>query len=85
MDEPNQEDKKKFLYPYSRYYGQVKPENLVFNANLQEFAQKVSYITNLETNGKLDPEDAYKQIKALWKQLKSTKEGLLIDDQPPQT
>jgi len=32
-----------FLYPRSRYYGQVKPENLVFNANLQEFAQRVSY------------------------------------------
>lgn len=27
-----------FIYPHSRYYGQVKPENLVFNANLQEFA-----------------------------------------------
>jgi len=26
------------LYPKSRYYGEVKPENLVFNANLQEFA-----------------------------------------------
>ncbi|MBX9258242.1 hypothetical protein H1Q63_30700 [Desmonostoc muscorum CCALA 125] len=83
MDEPNQKDKNKFLYPRSRYYGQVKPENLVFNANLQEFAQKVSYITNLETNGKLDPEDAYKQIKALWKQLKSSKKGLLIGDEPP--
>ncbi len=26
-----------FLYPRSRYQGSVKPENLVFNANLQEF------------------------------------------------
>jgi len=33
-----------FIYPRSRYYGQVKPENLVFNANLQEFAQRVSYM-----------------------------------------
>ena len=32
-------------------YGQVKPENLVFNANLQEFAEKVGIITSLETNG----------------------------------
>ncbi len=27
-----------FLHPRSHYYGEVKPENLVFNANLQEFA-----------------------------------------------
>jgi hypothetical protein len=29
-------DKDEFLNPRSRYYGQVKPENLVFNANLQD-------------------------------------------------
>ena len=84
MDEHNLDDKNKFLYPRSRYYGQVKPENLVFNANLQEFAQKVGYITGLETSGKLDPEDAYKQIKALWKQLKQSKKGLKICDVPPE-
>lgn len=83
MDEPNLDHKNKFLYPRSRYYGQVKPENLVFNANLQEFAQKVGYITNLETNGKLDPENAYKQIKALWQQLKHSKKELGIGDEPP--
>lgn len=71
-----------FLYPRSRYYGKVKPENLVFNANLQEFAQQVSYICNLETSGKLSPEEAYKQIQALWKQLKRTKKQLGIGDNP---
>lgn len=71
-----------FLYPRSRYYGKVKPENLVFNANLQEFAQQVSYICNLETAGKLSPEEAYKQIQALWKQLKRTKKQLGIGDNP---
>jgi hypothetical protein len=69
MDEPKGDDKNNFLYPRSRYYGQFKPENLVFNANLQEFAQKVGYITSLETNGKLSPDEACKQIKALWNQL----------------
>ncbi|MBE9002238.1 hypothetical protein IQ274_29540 [Nostoc sp. LEGE 12447] len=82
MDETNLDDKNKFLYPRSRYYGQVKPENLVFNANLQEFAQKVGYITNLETSGKIEPEDAYKQIKELWKQLKRSKKALFIDEEP---
>ncbi|MGH1393972.1 MAG: DUF7219 family protein [Trichormus sp.] len=74
--------KENFLYPRGRYYGQVKPENLVFNANLQEFAQRVSYICNLETAGKLQPEEAYEQIKALWKNLKRTKKQLKIGENP---
>lgn len=78
MIETNQTQKNQFLYPRSRYYGQVKPENLVFNANLQEFAQQARFISNLETNGKLSPEEAYKQIKFLWKQLKHSKKQLKI-------
>ncbi|PPS45379.1 hypothetical protein [Chroococcidiopsis sp. TS-821] len=75
-------NKSEFLYPRSRYYGKVKPENLVFNANLQEFAQRVSYICNLETAGKLTPEESYKQIHALWKDLKRTKKQLGIGENP---
>jgi hypothetical protein len=71
-----------FLYPRSRYHGNVRPECLVFNANLQEFAQKVSYITNLETAGKLSSEEAYNQIHALWKQLKRSKKELGIGNKP---
>lgn len=82
MVDRNQLDKNSFLYPRSRYYGQVKPENLVFNANLQEFAQRVTYICNLETNGKLSPEEAYNQIKALWKNLKLTKRQLRVGENP---
>lgn len=78
MTQPNQLDKNSFLYPRSCYHGQVKPENVVFNANLQEFAQRVSYISSLETGGKLSPEESYKQIKALWKQLKRSKKALGI-------
>lgn len=75
----NQSD---FLYPRSRYYGKIQPENLVFNANLQEFAQRVSYICNLETAGKLSPEESYRQIQVLWKDLKRTKKQLRIGEQP---
>lgn len=75
-------DKDDFLYPRSRYYGQVNPENLVFNANLQEFAQKISYICNLETSGKITPAQAYEQIKAQWKQLRRTKKQLRIGEEP---
>ncbi|MBE9054781.1 hypothetical protein [Sphaerospermopsis sp. LEGE 08334] len=80
--EKNIVSKDDFLYPRGRYYGHVQPENLVFNANLQEFAQRVSYICNLETGGKLPPEEAYEQIKALWKQLKRSKKQLRIGEEP---
>lgn len=78
MAQPNQLDKNSFFYPRSRYHGQFKPENLVFNANLQEFAQRVSYISNLETGGKISAEESYEQIKTLWKELKRSKKELGI-------
>ncbi|HEY9823849.1 MAG TPA: hypothetical protein V6D19_00255 [Stenomitos sp.] len=74
--------KDNFLFPHSQYRGSVKPENLVFNANLQEFAQRVSYITNLETNGKITPEVSYREIKSLWQQLKQSKKALRIGENP---
>lgn len=67
-----------FLHPRSRYYGEVKPENMVFNANLQEFASRVMFIASLNTNGKLPPAVAYKEIKGLWKELKRSKKQLGI-------
>jgi hypothetical protein len=78
-------DKSDFLYPRSRYYGEFKPENLVFDANLQEFAQRVSYICNLETSGKVSQADAYEQIKTLWKQLKRSRKQLGIGENPFQS
>jgi hypothetical protein len=70
--------REEFFYPRSPYHGQVNPHHLVFNANLQEFAQKVSYIANLETAGKLTPEEACEQIEILWDQLKTSGKGLGI-------
>ncbi|MCU0537276.1 MAG: hypothetical protein MUD14_25600 [Hydrococcus sp. Prado102] len=69
-----------FFYPRSRYYGDFKPEKLVFNANLQEFSQQISYISNLQTAGKLTAEEAYQKIKTLWKQLKHSKKELNIGE-----
>jgi organic radical activating enzyme len=74
-------DKSEFLYPHSSYRGHFTPEQMMFNTNLQEFAQKVTYICNLETNGKLPPDTAYKEIKSLWKQLKRSKKELNIGDE----
>lgn len=78
MTEPT--DREGFLYPHASYRGEVKPENLVFNANLQEFAQKVSYLCNMETAGKITPERAYQEIKQLWKELKRSKKELGIGE-----
>lgn len=76
-------ERDKFIYPRSKYHGEFTPENLVFNANLQEFAHKINYICGLETNGKVTPEEAYQRIKELWKQLKSSKKNLGITEEPP--
>jgi hypothetical protein len=67
-----------WLYPRASYHGSDRPNSLVFNANLQEFAHRVSYISNLETAGKLSPEDAFNQVQALWHSLKHSKKELGI-------
>ncbi|NES94319.1 MAG: hypothetical protein F6K32_03680 [Desertifilum sp. SIO1I2] len=74
-------DPSDFIYPRSTYRGDFTPENLMFNANLQEFAQRVSIVCNLETNGKVSSETAYQQIKDLWQQLKISKDNLGISQQ----
>lgn len=66
----------RFGNPYRRYRGEVTPQNLVFDANLQEFAYRVGIICSLENNGKLAPQAAYKEIRSLWRELKKSKKGL---------
>ena len=66
-----------FLTPRSSYHGEFTPQNLAFNANLQEFAQRVSLICSLETGGKVSSVEAYDDIKKLWKELKASKKNLL--------
>ncbi|HEY9761150.1 MAG TPA: hypothetical protein V6D07_01430 [Trichocoleus sp.] len=75
-------DRNEFFNPHYHYYGEVKPENLVFNANLQEFSQRVGFLCNLQTGGKLSPQDVYEQIQTLWEQLKFSKESLGIGKDP---
>jgi hypothetical protein len=70
-----------FFYPRATYQGQIKPENLVFNANLQEFSQRIIYICGLEQNGKLPPQAAYQQIADLWQQLERSAVQLGIRSQ----
>ncbi|WP_341530920.1 hypothetical protein WKK05_17575 [Nostoc sp. UHCC 0302] len=79
MDDHNQVDKHNFLYYRYQYLGQFTPENLLFNANLQEFSQRVSYICNLYTGGKLSFEESYEEIEALWQQLTQSFKALKIE------
>lgn len=75
--------KNDFLFPRSKYWGEFSPQNLTFNANLQEFAQRVAFVCSLETGGKISSLEAYKEIKHLWKELKKSKSNLL-DPPPPE-
>jgi hypothetical protein len=76
-------DKDSFFYPTARYRGEFSPQQLAFNANLQEFASRISLICGLETGGKISSEEAYRQIKQLWKDLKQSKKELIDNSQPP--
>lgn len=43
------------------------------NEHLQAFAHEIGIICALEAGGKISPQDAYKQIKQKWKDLKHKK------------
>ncbi|MBD2317878.1 DUF7219 family protein [Phormidium tenue] len=73
-------DKESFLNPISNFRGEFTPQNLAFDANLQEFTNRISIICALETGGKISPNEAYLQIKELWKKLDASRQNLLGDD-----
>jgi hypothetical protein len=58
------------------------PERLVFHQNLETFADRVGLIVALQANGKLSQEKAYSRIRALWKELKTSKDNLLDGQEP---
>jgi len=62
------------------YRGVFSPENLAFDANLQEFTNRISIICALETGGKISPIEAYQQIRDLRTELDQSKQNLLTDD-----
>jgi hypothetical protein len=66
-------DPSSYLYSYARYRGKFSLQNLLFNANLQEFAQEASYIASLETAGKLSADAAYQQLEVLWEALQNSR------------
>jgi hypothetical protein len=83
MSENRAFSKDEFLNPRSRYYGDFTPTNLILNANLQEFSNQISMLCALETGGKLSSDEAYKQIKRKFKQLKQSRKSLRAGNRPP--
>lgn len=76
-EKDRKEQLENFTSPRHHYHGEFTPQNLAFNANLQEFASRVSLICALETGGKVSSAKAYDDIKKLWKELKASKKNLL--------
>lgn len=66
-------------YPYHGHLNPDHTEALLFDANLQEFAQKIGYISCLETSGKLPPDIAFQEVEELWKKLKDSTESLGLE------
>ena len=53
------------------------PERLMFHQNLETFAERVGLIVGLQGNGKITQEEAYAQIRKIWKSLKQSKDLLI--------
>lgn len=63
---------------YSSYRGEDwTPERLAFHQNLEAFAERVGLIVGLQSNGKISQDQAYKEIRKIWKELKDSKDTLL--------
>ena len=52
------------------------PERLRFHQNLETFADQVGLIVGLQANGKMSQDEAYENIKKIWKNLKFTRASL---------
>jgi hypothetical protein len=56
------------------------PQRLVFHQNLESFADRVGLIVGLQSNGKISQEEAYAQIKRIWKQVRRSKDALVTEE-----
>lgn len=55
------------------------PQRLMFHQNLESFAERVGLLVGLQSNGKVSQEQAYAEIRKLWKGLKDSRGNLLED------
>ncbi|MEH1912854.1 DUF7219 family protein [Nostoc sp.] len=64
------------------YKGKFTLENLLFNANLQEFTHHISDIYGLSNQGTISHKEAYTHIQLLFEALKRSKQELRIGENP---
>ena len=65
---------------FSSFHGKVwTPQRAAFHQNLEQFADRIGLIVGLQATGKISQEEAYEQIKSLWKTLKTSKNDLLSE------
>lgn len=68
------------LEAHTSYRGRDwSPQRLMFHQNLESFADRVGLIVGLQSNGKMSQEEAYTEIRKIWKDLKDSKCALLND------
>lgn len=66
---------------YSSFHGNDwTPQRAAFHQNLEQFADRIGLIVGLQANGKIGQEEAFEQIKNLWKTLKTSRKDLLPDN-----
>ncbi|MCC5654467.1 hypothetical protein LC609_32725 [Nostoc sp. XA013] len=80
MDDYDQITKNNFLHERYQYLGKFTPQNFLFNANLQEFSQRVCYLCNLQTLGKVSSQECYEEIESLLQKLAQSFKALQTDD-----
>ncbi|MEM6550911.1 MAG: hypothetical protein AAF750_02055 [Planctomycetota bacterium] len=68
--------------PQSEHDPDASPEAMIFAENLDEFAARVANICALEQGGQIPQLEAYQRIKALYKQLRTSKRNLLTPEPP---
>ena len=68
---------------FSSFHGKDwTPQRAAFHQNLEQFADRIGLIVGLQANGKISQEEAYEQIKSLWKTLNISKNDLLSEPNP---
>lgn len=69
------------LEAHSSYRGDDwTPGRLVFHQNLEQFAERVGLIVALQGNGKISQEEAFDEIRLIWRQLQNSRESLLSEE-----
>ena len=76
--QPEEDGVRSPMEPHSTYRGSDwTPQRLMFHQNLESFAERVGLVVGLQSNGKVTQEQAYAEIRRIWKELKDSKDILL--------